>query len=151
MAQKFGNARWVKEGYFDNRTPNFVVGQITFAALGTVDFCLAGALSGEIAGNVIQFRNPKFLEDDLAGESLGDFAIPQIGKVSLLSFDPHPLLSPHPYFEWFSLDQQHYRIELQPEDAWVLTESEWDSVTDASQRIHETLVPRLGAPHASTL
>jgi len=144
MAQKFGNARWVKEGYLDNRTANIVVGQITFAALGIVDFCLAGGLTGEIAGTVIQFRNPKFLDDPYAGEWLEDFAIPQIGKVSLLSFDPHPLLSPHPYFEWFSLDQEHYRIELEPDDAWVMPESEWDSVTEASQRIHEALVPRLG-------
>jgi hypothetical protein len=93
MAQKFGNARWVKEGYFDDRMAEVVVGQITFAALGIVDFCLAGGLSGEIAGKVIQFRNPKFLDDPYAGEWLEDFAIPQIGKVSLLSFDPHPLLS----------------------------------------------------------
>jgi len=94
MAQKFGNARWVKEGYFDNRKADLVVGQVTFAVLGPVDFCLAGTLTGEIAGKVIQFSNPKFLDDPRAGESLDDFSIPQIGKVSLLSFDPHPLLSP---------------------------------------------------------
>ena len=144
MAQKFGNARWVKEGYFDDRMAEVVVGQITFAALGIVDFCLAGELNGEIAGKVIQFRNPKFLDDPYAGEWLEDFAIPQIGKVSLLSFDPHPLLSPHPYFEWFSLDQQHYRIELEPNDAWVMKDSEWDSIIGVSQRIHAALVPRLG-------
>jgi hypothetical protein len=144
MAQKMGNARWVKERYFDNRTSDLVVGQITFAVLGIVDFCLAGGLSGEIAGKVIQFRNPKFLDDPYAGEFLEDFAVPQLGKVSLLSFDPHPLLSPHPYFEWFSLDQQHYRIELEPNDAWVMKDSEWDSIIGVSQRIHEALAPRLG-------
>lgn len=144
MAQKFGNARWVKEGYFDNRKADLVVGQITFAVLGPVDFCLAGTLTGEIAGKVIQFSNPKFLDDPRAGEFLDDFSIPQIGKVSLLSFDPHPLLSPHPYFEWFSLDQQHYRIELEPDDAWIMAESEWSVITETSQRIHEALVPRLG-------
>jgi hypothetical protein len=144
MAQKFGNARWVKEGYFDNRTADVVVGQITFAALGVVDFCLSGNLTGEIEGKVIQFRNPKFLNDPYAGELLDDFAIPQLGKVSLLSFDPHPLLSPHPYFEWFSLDQEHYRIELEPDDAWVVIESEWESITRESQRIREVLVPSLG-------
>ena len=144
MAQKFGNARWVKEGYFDDRMAEVVVGQITFAALGIVDFCLAGGLSGEIAGKVIQFRNPKFLDDPYAGEWLEDFAIPQIGKVSLLSFDPHPLLSPHPYFEWFSRDQQHYRIELEPNDAWVMTDSECDSIIGVSQRIYEDVVLRSG-------
>ena len=143
MAQKFGNARWVNEGYFDNRTADIVVGQITFAVLGIVDFCLLGNLTGEIAGQVIQFRNSKFLDDPYAGELLEDFSIPQIGKVSLLSFDPHPLLSPHPYFEWFSLDQQHYRIELEPDEAWVPAKAEWDSIALESQRIHEAFVSRL--------
>ncbi len=144
MAQKFGNARWVKEGYFDNRTANVVVGQITFAALGIVDVCLAGSLTGEVEGKVIQFRNPNFLDDPYAGELLDDFAIPLLGKVSLFSFDPHPLLSPHPYFEWFSLDQQHYRIELEPSAAWVVAESEWALITEKSQRIREALISRLG-------
>lgn len=146
MAQKFGNARWVKEGYFDNRKADLVVGQITFAALGVVDFCLSGTLSGEILGKVIQFRNPKFLDDPSAGELWDDFSSPQIGKVSLLSFDPHPLLSPHPYFEWFSLDEQHYRIELEPDDAWVPSESEWESVARESRRIHEACISRLVLP-----
>jgi hypothetical protein len=146
MAQKFANARWVKEGYFDNRTAEIVVGQITFAALGVVDFCLSGGLSGEVAGKVIQFRNPKFLDDPYAGEVLDDFAIPQLGKVSLFSFDPHPLLSPHPYFEWFSLDQQHYRIELEPDDAWIVAKSEWEAITSASQRIREAFGPTVGSP-----
>ncbi len=139
MAQKFGNARWVREGYFDNRADGIVVGQITFAALGVVDFCLSGNLTGEVAGKVVRFHNPKFLDDPYAGELLGDFAIPQIGKVSLFSFDPHPLLSPHPYFEWFSEDQQHYRIELEPDDAWLLDETEWESVSEESQRIRQSL------------
>ncbi len=143
MAQKFGNARWVKEGYFDNRTAGIVVGQITFAAFGVVDFCLSGALTGEIEGQVIQFRNPQFLEDPYAGEILEDFAIPQLGKVSLFSFDPHPLLAPHPYFEWFSLDQQHYRIELEKDDAWLLTDAEGESMTEESQRIRDALLPVL--------
>jgi hypothetical protein len=144
MAQKFGNARWVKEGYFDNRIADIVVGQVTFAALGAVDFCLSGSLSGEISGKIIQFRNPKFLDDPYAGEMLEDFVIPQLGKVSLFSFDPHPLLSPHPYFEWFSLDQQHCRIELEPEDAWVMEETEWESIAETSHRIREACIRNLG-------
>ena len=144
MAQKFGNARWVKEGYFDNRTANVVVGQITFAALGIVDFCLSGNLTGDIEGQVIQFHNPKFLDDPYAGELLEDFAIPQLGKVSLFSFDPHPLLAPHPYFEWFSLDQQHYRIELELGEAWVVAESKWDVITEKSQGIRDAFIPILG-------
>ena len=144
MAQKFGNARWIKEGYLDNRIPDQVVGKITFAVFGPVDFCLAGNFQGEIAGKIIQFSNPKFLDDAYAGELLDDFAIPHVGKVSLLSFDPHPLLSPHPYFEWFSLDQQHYRIELEPDDAWIVPESEWESLDRESERIREALIPRLG-------
>jgi hypothetical protein len=144
MAQKFGNARWVKEGYLDNRVLGRVVGQITFAGLETVDFYLAGDFSGEIAGKVVGFHNPKFLDDPGAGESLEDFAIPQVGKVSLISFDPNPNLEPHPYFEWFSLDQQHYRIELEPADAWVMTNAQRDVVNELSQRIHQELAPLLG-------
>jgi hypothetical protein len=144
MAQKFGNARWVKEGYLDNRISGRVVGQITFACLETVDFCLAGDFTGEIAGKVIGFRNPKFLNDPLAGGWLEDFSIPQVGKVSLISFDPHPLLEPHPYFEWFSLDQQHYRIELEPADAWVMVDAQRDAVNERSQRIQQELAPLLG-------
>ncbi len=148
MAQKFGNARWVKEGYLDNQCVGRVVGQITFACLETVDFCLAGNFSGEIAGKVIGFRNPKFLDDPYAGESLEEFAIPQVGKVSLISFDPHPLLQPHPYIEWFSLDQQHYRIELEPADAWIMTEAQRNPVSERSQRIHQELSPLLGCSEA---
>ncbi len=143
MAQKFGNSRWVKDGYFDNRIPGFVVGQITFAGLGTVEVCLVGNLSGEIEGKVIKFSNPKFLDDPRAAELLEDFVSPQLGTVSLLSFDPHPLLSPHPYFEWFSVAQQHYRIELEPENAWIMDESEMASVQDLSAEIHHRLSSRL--------
>ncbi len=139
MAQKFGNARWVKEGYLDNRTAGEVVGQITFASLGTVDFCLAGDFSGEIAGKVVGFHNPQFIDDSRAGESLEDFAIPQVGKVSLISFDPHPLLEPHPYFEWFSLDQQHFRFELDPANAWMMDATQLQAVDHLSQRIHREL------------
>ncbi len=57
MAQKFGNARWVKEGFLDNRNPGIVLGQITFAALGIVDICLKGDLRGEIEGKGIRFFN----------------------------------------------------------------------------------------------
>lgn len=144
MAQKFGNARWVKEGYLDNRISGRVVGQITFAGLETVEICLAGDFSGEIAGTVIGFRNPKYLDDPRAAESLEDFAIPQVGTVSLISFDPHPLLEPHPYFEWFSLEKQHYRIELEPSDAWVMSEGQREAVNERSQRIHQELSSLLG-------
>ena len=38
MAQKFGNSRWVQEGFLDNREDGTVVGRITFAVLGPVEF-----------------------------------------------------------------------------------------------------------------
>lgn len=143
MAQKFANARWVKEGFLDNRIGGSVVGQITFAGLETVDVYLVGDFAGEIAGKVVGFRNPKFLDDPSAVESLDDFSIPQVGKVSLISFDPHPLLEPHPYFEWFSADQQHYRFELQPDEAWLMTDDQRDAVDSESQRIRHELSPLL--------
>ena len=143
MAEKFANARWVKEGFLDNRVVGSVIGQITFAGLGTVDVYLVGDFVGEIAGKVIGFRNPRFLDDPQAGESLYDFSVPQLGKVSLMSFDPHPLLEPHPYFEWFSAQQQHYRIELQTNEAWLMSEVERDAVEVQAQRIRKELAPLL--------
>lgn len=143
MAEKFANARWVKEGFLDNRVVGSVIGQITFAGLGTVDVYLVGDFVGEIAGKVIGFRNPRFLDDPQAGESLYDFSVPQLGKVSLMSFDPHPLLEPHPYFEWFSAQQQHYRIELQPNEAWLMSEVERNAVEVQAQRIRKELAPLL--------
>ena len=112
MAQKFGNGRWVKEGFLDNRTPGRVVGRIVFAVVGPVDFLLRGDFKGEIQGTLITFSNPSFEDDDIAGHVLGDMENPQTGDVSLMSFDPHPHLTPHPYFEWFSARDTHYRIEL---------------------------------------
>jgi hypothetical protein len=139
MAQKFGNARWVKEGFLDNRVPGHVVGRITFAVLGPVDLYLKGDCKGELAGKAIRFRNSRFEDDDLAGDVLSDFEVPHIGEVSLISFDPHPLLSPHPYIEWFSLRKNHYRIELAPGDAWVLSDRDAAELDQDSAKIREAL------------
>ena|SRR5919106_126873 len=139
MAQKFGNARWVKEGFLDNRTPGSVVGRITFAALGSVDVYLTGDFKGEIAGKTIRFRNRAYTDDELAGHVLSDVEIPQVGEVSLISFDPHPMLSPHPYIEWFSVRKNHYRIELDPSDAWILTEAEATTLDQDSDTIRAAL------------
>ncbi|MCA9471913.1 MAG: hypothetical protein MRJ96_13690 [Nitrospirales bacterium] len=143
MAQKFGNFRWVKDGYLDNRTQGVVVGQMTFAGLGLVDFCLAGQFSGEISGQVIRFQNSKFLDDGRAIDSLADLETPQIGKVSLISFDPHPLLSPHPYIEWFSRHDQHYRIELEPHDAHIVSDDQLHEITPTSTSLLQRLQPLL--------
>ena len=143
MAQKFANFRWVKEGYLDNRIAGLVIGQITFAGLGPVDFCLKGQCTGEIAGKVIRFQNSKFIDDARAADALAEFEIPQIGSVSLISFDPHPLLPPHPYFEWFSKYEDHFRIELEPEDAHILSEEEVKTIEELSHTIQEKLSPLL--------
>ena len=122
MSQKFGNSRWVREGYLDNRVEGTVVGRIHFAVIGAVDVYLGGNFKADIAGQVI-----------------GDMENPQIGTVNLISFDPHPNLVPHPYIEWFSIRKNHYRIELEPADAWVMSESEVATIEAESQRIRETL------------
>ncbi len=139
MAQKFGNARWVKEGFLDNRVEGHVVGRLTFVVLGSVDMYLKGDFKGEIAGKAIRFSNSKFEDDDMAGHALGDFEIPQVGEVSLISFDPHPMLSPHPYIEWFSIRKNHYRIELAPDEAWILPESEAAELDQDSEAIRQAL------------
>jgi len=143
MAQKFGNSRWVKEGFLDNRAAGSVVGRITLAVVGPVDVYLKGDFKGEIAGKAIRFRNSGFVDEDLAGQVLGDFEVPQVGEVSLISFDPHPLLSPHPYIEWFSLRKNHYRIELAPGDAWILTGDEAAALDSESRAIRNALGAQL--------
>lgn len=144
MAQKFGNSRWVQEGFFDNRQDGTVVGRVTFAVLGPVDFYLVGNARAEVSGKVIRFRNSRFADEDLAGQVLGDVEMPQIGEVSLISFDPHPHLVPHPYFEWFSKRKNHYRIELVSEDAWIATKQEVEEIDPISREIRERLVSESG-------
>jgi hypothetical protein len=139
MAQKFGNGRWVKEGFLDNRTSGSVVGRIVLAGVGPVELFLRGDCRGEIEGRAICFRNSRFADEDLAGHVLGDLETRLVGDVSLISFDPHPHLSPHPYIEWFSLRKDHYRIELAPDDAWLASEEELAAIDGDSSRIREAL------------
>lgn len=139
MAQKFGNGRWVQEGFLDNRTEGIVIGRIWFAAVGPVDLYLKGNFKADIAGEVIQFRNGRFEDDDMAAHVIGDMENPQVGSVNLISFDPHPNLAPHPYVEWFSARNNHYRFELRPDEAWVVPESERSVIDRESRRITEAL------------
>ena len=132
----------MRDGFLDNRIDGTVVGRITFAVVGPVDFYLRGNFKDEIAGRIIQFRNSRFADEDLAGQVLGDFEVPQIGDVSLISFDPHPHLPPHPYLEWFSTRKNHYRIELAPEDAWIASDAEAAGLNDVSETIRQALQGR---------
>ncbi len=135
MAQKFGNGRWVQEGFLDNRVEGTVVGRIVFAAIGPVDLYLAGNFKADIAGQVIQFRNGRFEDDDMAAQVIGDLESPQMGTVNLISFDPHPNLVPHPYVEWFSARKNHYRFELAAGEAWIVPEAERRAIDQESARI----------------
>lgn len=144
MAQKFGNGRWVQEGFLDNRIEGIVVGRIVFAAIGPVDLYLKGNFKADIAGQVIQFRNERFEDDEIAAQVLGDMENPQIGTVNLISFDPHPNLVPHPYVEWFSDRSNHYRFELNPGEAWIVPETEQCTIDEPSRLIRESLAGRAG-------
>jgi len=143
MAQKFGNGRWVQEGFLDNRVDGTIVGRIVFAVVGYVDVYLRGNFKPDIAGEIIQFRNPRFEDEDLAGQVIGDMENPQIGIVNLISFDPHPNLVPHPYIEWFSARKNHYRIELEPPDAWIVPAPEAGEIDQLSRTIREALAARV--------
>ena len=66
MAQKFGNSRWVQEGFLDNRQDGTIIGRITFAVLGPIELYLTGNARGEVSGKVIRFRNSRFADEDLA-------------------------------------------------------------------------------------
>ncbi len=149
MAQKFSNGRWVKEGFLDNRTPGRVAGRITFAAIGSVEFLLRGDFKGEIQGKLIIFGNPSFVDDDLAGHVLGDLESPQTGEVSLMSFDPHPHLPPHPYLEWFSDRDNHYRIELAAGAARIASAEEENALASDLTAITERLAALPAAPAKS--
>jgi len=142
MAQKFGNSRWVQEGFLDNRSQGTVVGRIVLARVGAVDLYLIGDFKADIAGQLIQFRNSRFEDDEVAGDVIGDIENPQIGTVNLISFDPHPNLMPHPYVEWFSRGSQHYRFELSPDDAWIVPSHESGAMDEQSRQIRA----RLGGP-----
>ncbi len=143
MAQKFGNGRWVQEGFLDNRVEGTVVGRIVLAAVGPVDVFLRGNFKADIAGEIIEFRNRGFEEDDTAAQVIGDMENPQIGTVNLISFDPHPNLVPHPYVEWFSGRSNHYRFELEPADAWVVGENRRAAIEEQSRAIREALADRV--------
>jgi hypothetical protein len=143
MAQKFANGRWVQEGFLDNRVDGTIVGRIVFAVVGPVDVYLRGNFKPDILGQVIQFRNPRFEDEDLAGQVIGDMENPQIGDVNLISFDPHPNLAPHPYIEWFSARKNHYRIELEPADAWIVPMVEVGEIDRVSRTIREVLAVRV--------
>ena len=142
MAQKFGNGRWVHEGFLDNRVEGTVVGRIVFAAVGPVDLYLKGNFKADIAGQVIRFRNSRFEDEEMAGQVIGDMENPQIGTVNLISFDPHPNLAPHPYVEWFSLRKNHYRFELNPGEAWIVPDTERGAIDQESLRIRKALADR---------
>ncbi|MCP9447994.1 MAG: hypothetical protein NNA22_10555 [Nitrospira sp.] len=149
MAQKFGNGRWVREGFLDNRTAGTVVGQVVFAGVGPVDFFLLGDFKADIAGEVIQFRNSRFEDDETAVQVIGDMENPQIGTVNLISLDPHPNLMPHPYVEWFSLKNDHYRFELNADDAWIVRADELEAIDRESGRIRRSLAAQVPARPAS--
>jgi hypothetical protein len=111
--------------------------------VGPVDVYLRGNFKADIAGQVIQFRNRQFEDEDLAGQVIGEMESPQIGDVNLISFDPHPNLTPHPYIEWFSTTKNHYRIELEPSDAWIIPASEVGEIDQVSRMIREALAGRV--------
>jgi len=150
MAEKFGGSRWFKEGYLDNRTPGLVVGQLTFASIGSVDVCLKGNFKSDIEGQVISLKNSQFSDDPVAAHRLVEFANPQLGTVSLISFDPHPLLDPHPYVEWFSLDQDHYRIELAEDDAWIVEQEKAQEFDANSEHVRDRLASQVERPQTES-
>ncbi len=136
MAETFGGSRWVNTGYLDNRSRGVVVGTMVFAAVGPVDFCLDGDFKPDIIGRIFSFTNSRF-SDDPAASRLTDLGRFQTGAVSSISFDPHPLLEPHPYIEWFARNGEHYRIELQEGDARLLDPAEASRYDEAVKKIRD--------------
>jgi hypothetical protein len=46
---------------------------------------------------------------------------------------------PHPYIEWFSVRKNHYRIELEPGEAWIVPVSEMAEIDRMTQTIRAAL------------
>ena len=145
MAEKFANYRWVKEGFLDNTIPGHVVGRVEFAGIGVVDFCLNGNFKPDIEGTIFRFSNAKFIDDASAASRLEGLANPQLGKVSLISFDPHPLLDPHPYIEWFSAQEDHYRIELESGEGWVVEGEEAQGLHEEALKLYGELAGKVNS------
>ncbi len=112
------------------------MGTMIFAAIGPVDFYLTGDFKPDIAGRIFSFVNSQF-SDDPAASRLMDLGLFQTGAVSSISFDPHPLLEPHPYIEWFARNGDHYRIELREGDARLLDPAEASRYAEASAKIRD--------------
>ena len=51
-------------------------------------------------------------------------------------------LRPHPYIEWFSVNKNHYRVELAPGDAWILSDTDAAELDRESEAIREALSSR---------
>jgi hypothetical protein len=56
MAQKFGNGRWVQEGFLDNRVDGTIVGRIVFAVIGPVDMYLRGNFKADLRTKILPGR-----------------------------------------------------------------------------------------------
>jgi hypothetical protein len=96
---------------------------------------LRGDFKDDIKGEVILFENSNFEDDDRAALGLADLDSVLRGAVHLISLDPHPLLEPHPYIEWFSAEGTHYRIELQDGDARIASQQETSALFEESKKL----------------
>ena len=67
----------------------------------------------------------------------------------LMSFDPHPHLPPHPFLEWFSDRQNHYRIELAAGAARIASADEKRVLEPEIRAIVERLSALPAAPAKS--
>ena len=119
------------------------MGHVIFAAVGRIEFYLKGDFQSDIAGQIFSFCNPQFSDDPNAASHVMDLENPQLGTVSSISFDPHPLLAPHPYIEWFSFKGEHYRIELKDGDARLLDSEEASLYEADSRRMREAYAGRI--------
>ena len=123
MAWRFGNYRFVKEGYLDNTSPGRTTGEIEFAHLGKVILQLNGDMQGDLKHVRMHFNNPdydaKYVFDHGGGSTstarkyLTHFSRNQKGEVGDILNDPYL------YLEWCSEDNGRCVIEL-PRDCCTL-------------------------------
>ena len=137
---KFGNGRWVREGFLDNRIHGPLSDESCSPRLARWICISEGDFKADIAGQVIQFRNSCFEDEELAGQVIGDIESPQIGTVNLISFDPHPISFRIPTWNGFPRDP--ITIDLNSNPKTLGCASTDLIIDDQSRQIRATLAGR---------
>lgn len=116
MAWRFGDYKFVKKGYLNNRRNGITSGEIEFASIGSVRLELLGNMQEGLVGKNFRFTNPDYDPHyvfDHGGGHKSDasaymegFQLVQRGEVGDI------LNKPYLYIEWYSEGNGRCVLEL---------------------------------------